>query len=65
VNITLEALRHLIVDKINVTDRIVVAHLRMPYHTMLALKAAIAEVERLTAEAAEKAPEEKAEMTKH
>jgi hypothetical protein len=37
----------------------------MPYHTMLALKAAIAEVERLTAEAAEKAPEEKAEMTKH
>jgi hypothetical protein len=44
-HITCEALRFLHVDKVAVTDRVLVAHLRMNYQALQALKAAIANVE--------------------
>ncbi len=44
-NFTLEAMRHMLVGEKNVRDRVVVAHLRMPLHTMRALKEAIEQVE--------------------
>jgi hypothetical protein len=42
---TLEALRYMTVGDHTVRDRVVVAHLRMPLHTMLALKNSIEQVE--------------------
>jgi hypothetical protein len=42
---TLEALRHMSVGDKILRDRVVVAHLRMPIHTMMALKASIEQVE--------------------
>jgi hypothetical protein len=44
---TLEALRYMSVGDQTVRDRVVVAHLRMPLHTMLALKHSIEQVELL------------------
>jgi hypothetical protein len=38
VNFTLEAVRHMMVGGKTVNDRVVVAHLRMPLHTMMALR---------------------------
>jgi hypothetical protein len=49
---TLEALRNMTVDEKTVSDRVVVAHLRMPLHTMRAFKAAIEAVELLIKPAA-------------
>ncbi len=42
---TLEALRHMTVGAQTVRDRVVVAHLRMPIHTMEQLKKSIEQVE--------------------
>jgi hypothetical protein len=42
---TLEALRYMTVGGTTHRDRVVVAHLRMPIHTMMALKASIEQVE--------------------
>jgi hypothetical protein len=42
---TLEALRYMTVGGTTRRDRVVVAHLRMPIHTMAALKASIEQVE--------------------
>ncbi len=42
---TLEALRHMSVGGQTVRDRVVVAHLRMPIHTMNQLKKSIEQVE--------------------
>jgi hypothetical protein len=42
---TLEALRNMAVGDKVIRDRVVVAHLRMPLHTMRALKDAIEQVE--------------------
>ena len=42
---TLEALRYMTVGDKTVRDRVVVAHLRMPLHTMMALKDSIEQVE--------------------
>ncbi len=42
---TLEALRNMVVEGKVLRDRVVVAHLRMPLHTMAALKNSIEKVE--------------------
>ena len=47
VSITLEASRHMTVGRDSVTDRVVVAHVRMPFDTIMALKEAITQVELL------------------
>lgn len=44
---TLEALRYMSVGDKTIRDRVVVAHLRMPLHTMRALKNSIEQVELL------------------
>jgi hypothetical protein len=47
VTFTLEAHRNMAVGDKTVRDRVVVAHLQMPIHTMMALKASIEQVELL------------------
>ena len=52
-NITLEAVRHMLAaDEKVVADRVVVAHLRMPYGSLAALKEAIAAIELMAKEPA-------------
>jgi len=51
-NITLEAVRHMLINEKPVADRVVVAHLRMPYGSLPALKEAIAQIELLAKEPA-------------
>jgi hypothetical protein len=48
VTVTLETHREVTVGDKAVRDRVVVAHLRMPVHTMLALKDAIQQIELMT-----------------
>jgi hypothetical protein len=50
-HITCEALRFLYVDQVPVSDRVLVAHLRMNYQALQALKVAIANVESMVARA--------------
>ena len=52
VNITLEAVRNMLVSGKHVRDRVVVAHLRMPRSALNALKEAIAAIELLEQETA-------------
>lgn len=49
VNITLEAVRHMLINEKTAADRVVVAHLRMPYTSLGALKEAIAQIELVAA----------------
>ncbi len=53
-NITLEAIRNMLVSNVPINDRIVVAHLRMPFATMFALRDAINAVEKMLKEASER-----------
>ena len=49
VNITLEAVRHMLINEKTAADRVVVAHLRMPYASLAALKEAVAQIELIAA----------------